>query len=180
MYIRSVCCCGIPVSTHGFGTKCHLEENIGYPNITQGREKKTKADKHSKVVDSDTDLNSQLGTENCYCDRCTDQLIQYEHCEMWFTCEGIPDQVISFIGECCEFRVHWYCKKCNKPAVHAVRTYSQMSNPIRDEVVSIINKVMTDSLNNAVHNMAQTIDKFQGALTNHGKSIEEKVSSLIN
>ena len=37
---------------------------------------------------------------------------------------------------------------------------------------------MTESLNKVVDNMAQAIDKVQGTLTNHCKSIEEKVSSL--
>ena len=42
-----------------------------------------------------------------------------------------------------------------------------MSNPIRDDVVSTINKVMTESLNKVVDNMAQATDKVQGTLTNH-------------
>jgi len=58
---------------------------------------------------------------------------------MWLCsiCEEIPDRVISFIGECSKFGVHWYCKRCDKPAAHAIHTYSQMFNPIREDVVTL-------------------------------------------
>jgi len=109
-----------------------------------------------------------------------DQLIQCERCEMWLCniCEEIPDQVMSFIGKCSKFRDHWYCKRCDKPALHAVRTYSQMSNPIREDVVSTINQVVTDSFNKVVDKMTKAIDTIQGALTNQCKTLEDKVSSF--
>ena len=47
----------------------------------KGREKKTKADQNSKVVDSDTNLNPQSGAGDYYCDRCTEQVEQLIQCE---------------------------------------------------------------------------------------------------
>jgi len=100
-------------------------------------------------------------------------LIQCERCEMWLCkiCEKIPHQVITLIDECSEIRVHWYCRRCDKPTVHAFCIYSQLSNPVRGDVVSTINKVVTDSLNKVVDNMAKAIDKVQGVLTSQCKSI---------
>jgi len=77
------------------------------------------------------------------------------------------------------FRVHWYCKRCDKPAVQAVRTYSQMSNPIRENIVSTINQVATDSLNKVADNMAKAIENIQRVLTSQCKFLEEKVSNLV-
>ena len=62
---------------------------------------------------------------------------------------------------------------CDKPTVHAVRTYSQMPNPIRN-VVGSLNKVMIDSLNKVAENVSQAIDKVQATFTNHCKSFEER------
>ena len=52
-----------------------------------------------------------------------------------------------------------YCKLCDKLAVQAICAYSQMYNPIREDIVGSINKVMIDSLNKVVENVAQAIDK---------------------
>ena len=55
-----------------------------------------------------------------------------------------------------------------------------MSNPIREDVVSTINQVVTDSFNKVVDIMTKVlaIDKIQGALTGQCKTLEEKVSSF--
>jgi len=49
---------------------------------------------------------------------------------------------------------------------------------MREDVVSTINQVVTDSFNKVVDNMTKAIDKIQGVLTGQCKTLEEKVSSF--
>jgi len=161
------------------GNKRKLPEHNTPPN--KGKEKKTK-ENETNGADPEEEVSS---AEEIYCDRCTekvDQLIQCERCEMWLCniCEGIPDEVISFASEFYEFRLHWYCKICDKAAVYAARTYSQMSNSIREDVVGSVNKVMVDSLNQVVNNFAEAIDKVQESFVSHCKSLEAKITSSFS
>ena len=98
---------------------------------------------------------------------------------MWLcsNCEKVPDEVISLIGQFCDFRVHWYCKICDKPAVHAVRSYSHMSNSFREDIMNSINKTMVESLSKVVESMTQAINKVEESVINHCKSLDEKLTS---
>ena len=89
---------------------------------------------------------------NFYCDTCTekvDRLVQCERCEMSPSsgCERLAPEVIDFIGKYSEFCVHWFCKICDKLAIHAVQTYSHMSNPLIKEMASYLNDTLVKPLN---------------------------------
>lgn len=146
----------------------------------EGKEKKAKSFEGDATSDTDDNDEGEL----VYCDRCTDQcdqLIQCERCEMWLcsNCEKVPDEVITLIGKFCEFRVHWYCKICEKPAVQAVRSYSHMSNPFREDIVNSMNKIMSESFNKVVENMTRAVNKIEEGVANRCKSLDEQLTSKL-
>jgi len=115
--------------------------------------------------------------EEYVCDRCTDivdVLIQCERCEMWLCagCEKLSPEVISFIGEHSESRVHWFCMICDKLAINAVKSYSHMSNPLTKEITSCLNDTLVKPLNSAIDSISKAVDNIQVSLT---KSIEQIV-----
>jgi len=68
---------------------------------------------------------------------------------------GGPPKVIDFIGKYCEFRVHWFCKICDELALHAVQTYSHMSNPLVKEITSCFNDTV---INQVAENVVKAVN----------------------
>ena len=119
----------------------------------------------------------EVEQEEYFCDRCTeavDDLVQCERCEMWLCagCEKMSPEVINFIGEYNEFRVHWFCKICDKNAINAAKSYSQMTNPLTKEITSCLNDTLVKSLNSIIEDVTKAVDKIQTSLL---KSLEDKV-----
>jgi len=129
--------------------KCHVPDHD--TTSKEGKEKKVKLFDGKTTSNADDNDKDELA----YCDRCTEQveqLIQCKRFEMWLcsNCEKVPDEVITLIGKFCEFRVHWYCKICDKPAVKAMHSYSHMSNPFREDIMNSINTIVIESFNKVI------------------------------
>ena len=85
---------------------------------------------------------------------------------MWLcgNCEKIPSETIYLIGQNSKFRVHWFCMRCDKPALKAIRI---PTNSVSDEVIRSLNKV--------VDNVTKAVNEIRMSFENHCKTLEEKL-----
>lgn len=130
----------------------------------------TREDDHSEAVDS---VVNEQG-EDMHCDVCTDsveRLVQCDRCLIWYCCgcAKIADKLQEIL---CEFtELHWFCHRCDKIAINAIRSFNDESTPTSDakiSVTSIINtaiKALQEScqeaiyhLQNSIHTVPTTVD----------------------
>ena len=141
---------------------------------------KEKNEKKNKPNYSDTRELEDTATHYYICDRCTDyveDLIQCERCEMWLCakCEKVPPELIHHVSQYCELRVHWFCKVCDKLALHSVQTYSHMSNPFTKEITSCFNDTVVKSLNKMVERIDVMLNEMLSSFSDLHKSLEDRV-----
>jgi len=81
---------------------------------------------------------------------------------MWLCagCEKVSLEAINFIEKYCEFRVHWFCKICDKLAMNAVKSYSHMSNPLTKEITSCINDTLVKPFNSVIESISEAVNSM--------------------
>jgi len=87
---------------------------------------------------------------------------------MWLCagCEKASLEAINFNGKYSEFRVHWFCKICDKLAMNAVKSYSHMSNRLTKEITCCLNDTLVKPLNSFIESISKAVDNIQAGIHN--------------
>ena len=96
------------------------------------------------------------------CDSCklqVDQMIQCEHCELWFcaTCESIPAYVMDIITA--HKQIHWFCKGCDVKATNSLKHFGEATQICSGTVQEKIVAAVVEQFKNVIHETKECVKK---------------------
>ena len=131
---------------------------LGY-SMPKGKKKSSNLNLPYSVSKKSSGDQEQDKEDVLLCDRCklqVDQVIQCEHCELWFcaTCESIPAYVMDIITA--HKQIHWFCKGCDAKVINSYDEATQISSgTVQERIVSAV----VEQFKNVIHETKECVKK---------------------